>query len=139
MINKAQWLRHIKAAFDRLNWAFDAETVNHAQALLDLCCDEEKAHRKMGHFNAYHPNAPGVTDCARLFAVKCVAEYLLKPVYPSGQQYLHMQKSCFIAAGVADEFGDKVRAAWKDFDLSTLAALDYCDYVKAQNPEKVAA
>jgi hypothetical protein len=65
-----------------------------------------------------------------LFAVKRVAEYLIDPTYPRGEQYLHMQKSCFTAAGIAEEFREEIRAAWATQNITELAALDYTDFVK---------
>lgn len=123
----------IKKAFHELRWVFDSAMINHAQALFEQCRAEEKQHRGfMPDFDRCHtPDTISVADAARLFAVKRVAEYLLAPdKYPKGQDYLHTQKSCFIAAGIADEFRAQIVEAWKDFDVAALALLDYTDYVK---------
>jgi hypothetical protein len=124
-----------RKAFDLLSYVFDSANVNHADDLLRMCMEEEKGHRGfMDGFNRCHPDAASVKDCARMFAVKRVAEYLLKDRrFPTGQDFLHTQKSCFQAAAIADEFGDKVRAAWDCYSLERLAEMDYCDVVRPRS------
>ncbi len=119
-------LKLIDDAYDALRWAFDNQTVNWAEKLVEKCKEEERGHR------GFMPDFARVTGAAKLFAVKRVAEYLLKPEYPSGKEYLHTQTSCFIAAGMVDEFGAEIRKAWAGFDLKALAALNYTDFVKVQ-------
>lgn len=127
--------KEINKAFEALRGIFYSANVNHADKLFDLCRAEEKGHRNWGpEFAKYHPGAPSLNDMARMFAVKRVAEYLSGEEYPSGDDYLHMQHSCFYAAGIAEEFGNQICVVWAEFGLSELAALDYTDYVKAQVP-----
>ncbi len=133
-------LTFIDKAYEALRWAFDNQSPNWAEKLLEKCKEEERGHRGfMPDFARYHPGAISVTGAAKLFAVKRVAEYLLGEKYPSGQAYLHTQTSCFIAAGMADEFGAEIRKAWAEFDLKALAALNYTDFVKAGEPRQEAA
>lgn len=112
-------LKLINETFDALRWAFDSCSPNHAEKLLDICKEEERGHR--GFMPKYHDSPITVTQSAKLFAVKRVAEYLLKPEFPKGKDYLHFQKSCFYAAGMVDEFASDIRKAWSAFDLATLA------------------
>lgn len=127
-------LKTINAAFESLSWVFDAKSRNYAKELLKLCEQEERGHRGfMDNFTLCHTSDTiGVKQAAKLFAVHRVAQYLTGTKFPVGQDYLHTQTSCFIAAGIADEFGKEVRAAWTKFDLVELAALDYCEYVKVR-------
>ncbi len=127
-------LKLINDAFDALRWAFDHCTINHAEKLLKLCKEEERGHRGfMDGFARCHPGAIGVTQAAKLFAVKRVAEYLQKrDSFPSGKDYLHTHKSCFIAAGMVDEFSSDIQKAWQSFDVQELAALNYTDFVKVR-------
>lgn len=124
-------VRQIKTAFDALSGVFYSENRNHAKRLFAQCREEEREHRGfMGGFSRCHTRSTiGVADAARLFAVKRVAEYLRRGRYPTGKDYLHTQTSCFYAAGIADEYGERVRQAWADFDLDALSELDYTDFV----------
>lgn len=144
--------KQIKQAFEALDRVFYAEMTNHAQSLLDQCKAEEKQHRRYAidrcaEFNKYHPEAITITESAMLFAVKRVAEYILHPDnMPKGKDYLHFQKSAFIAAGIADEFGRAVAMEWAKSFLTQdtlinrnalsrqFSELDYTDYVKAVAP-----
>lgn len=127
-------LKLVGQAAKALELVFYSKTTNHAKELFGLCEQEERGHRTWGpEFAKYHPNSASVKQCARSFGVKRVAEYLLSQEYPKGQDYLHTQKSCFIAAGIADEFRDEILKAWASLDLKAIAALDYCLLV---NPEK---
>lgn len=127
-------LKLINDAFDALRWAFDHCSPNHAEKLLDLCKEEERGHRGfLPDFNLHHtPETIGVSQAAKLFAVKRVAEYLNGEKFPAGKDYLHTQKSCFYAAGMVDEYAAEIRAAWSKFDLAALAALDYTEFVKVK-------
>lgn len=126
-------LTKIKEAFDALDGVFYSANKNWAKVLLAQCKAEEKSHRSFaGEFAKYHHSAPSVADMAKLFAVKRVAEYLTGTKLPHGKDYLRTQTSCFIAAGIVDEFGTEIAKVWsgKDLCFPDLAALDYRAYVK---------
>lgn len=139
MKTKNQKVKLIREAYEKLRGVFYSSMRDYARELFEQCRTEEKAHRGFGpDFNTYHPTAISVADSAKLFAVKRVAEYLLKPeTYPKGQHYLHYHKSCFIAAGIADEFRNKVIDAWGNFSLPEFAELDYVEFVEAPKTEVV--
>lgn len=124
--------KEIKAAFEALSQVFYSKNKNFAEVLLKECAEEERGHRGfMDGFKRSHTSDTISThDAARLFAVKRVAEYVYGVKYPRGQEYLHMQKSCFTAAGIADEFGTEIRAVWTEDLIKELMALDYTDFVK---------
>lgn len=124
-------LKLINSAFDKLDQVFYSKNTNWADKLLKLCIEEEKGHRgSFSDFAPHHPGAASVRQCAKQFAVLRVAEYLCGHKFPSGQDYLHTQTSCFIAAGIVDEFGAEVRKAWDGYDLKAITALDYLDLVQ---------
>lgn len=126
----------ISKAYALLSGVFYAESTNYAKQLFEACKDEEKRHRGFGNnWQAHHPNGCTLAEAARLFAVKRIAEYLTGERMPRGKDYLHTQRSCFIAAGIADEYRKQVRKAWKGLPVDTLAGLDYC---KAVSPERAA-
>lgn len=128
-------LKLINDAFDALRWAFDHCSPNHAERLFDLCKEEERGHRGfLPDFNLHHtPETIGVTQAAKLFAVKRVAEYLEGERMPAGKDYLHFQKSAFYAAGMVDEYSKEIKAAWVKLYVPALASLNYTDYVKTRS------
>ncbi len=131
--------KQIKEAYQKLVWAFDAQNTNWPEKLFELCQEEERGHRGfMDGFERCHDKPASVADMGRMFAVHRIAEYMTGAKYPGGQDYLHTQKSCFLAAGIVDEYREKIAEAWKDEDVQALADLDYCDYVKVRR-EAVAA
>ena len=109
--------------------------------LLKECAEEERGHRGfMDGFQRSHTSDTISTHtAAMLFAVKRVAEYLINPNYPKGESYLHMQKSYFTAAGIAEEFREEIRTAWATQPITELAALDYTDFVKVKHEHSQAA
>lgn len=124
----------INTAAQKLCWAFSSNHVNWGERLIDECAKEERGHRKWGpDFRSHHTaDTISVMQAAKLFAVKRVAEYLTdaKPLQP--RDYLHCQKSCFTAAGMADEFRAEIMAAWDGLPLAELAALDYSEFVNVR-------
>ena len=88
--------------------------------------EEERGHRGWGpHFAKI-----GVTDAARLFVVKRVAEYLTgKSKMPRGKEFLYIQRSCFQCAGLVDAYRKEIRKAWRKFNVAELTTLDYCEGV----------
>jgi len=132
-------LLDVRVAFTKLTQAFYSASTNWAERLLSECIEEERSHRSWGpDFARHHPGAASVKDCARVFAVKRIAEALIggRRKYPRGQEYLHCQKSWFTACGMADEFGKQIRKAWRGLDLEAFAALDYCEFVRADVPKE---
>ena len=124
-------LKTIRKAFDALSFVTGGSCRDFVADFLAQCKQEEKSHRGWGpSFDKYHPNAATIADCAKLFAVKRVAEIMTTGKMPDAGNYLHMQKSCFFAAGLCKDFQQEIAKAWDSFDMNELAALDYRDFVK---------
>lgn len=137
-LTRAQKLKLTREAFDRLHVLNNIDWNSHREKIHALCCEEEKGHRGWGpDFAKYHPTAASVSDCARIFTVKRIAEYLIGERMPRGKMFLHCQKSAFYAAGLVDEYRKQIRKAWRGLDVKELAALDYCEFVS--EPKEVAA
>ena len=129
----------IREAYSKLSEVFYSHNQNYAEQCFKASLKEEKEHRGFGpDFALYHPNASSARDMAKMFTVKRVAEYITSKKFPSGKDYLHTQKSCFIAAGIADEFTNEVVKAWQGLNWIELRGFDYCDFVKAQTPKTTA-
>lgn len=122
----------IREAHKALMMAFDCEMINWGDRLYKLCLEEEMGHRHWGpDFDAHHtPDTINERDAARLFSVLRVAQYLTGDTLPEIKDYLHMQKSCYMAAAMALEFGEKIRKEWAKFSIPDLAKLNYTNYVK---------
>lgn len=134
MKTQKEMIKTVGLAFDALSHVFYNKNTNFAEAMLQCCITEEKGHRGFGHdFAQHHPNAATIRQCAKMFCVKRVAEYLLNPDYPKGADFLHFCKSAFWAAGIAQEFGEEIKQAWSSFNLQELNELDYVMFV---SPEK---
>jgi hypothetical protein len=66
-----------------------------------------------------------INDCAKMFAVKNIAESLLKPNQYQIKDLIRLRKSCLYSQSVVENYKDKILDAWKDEDLKYLANLDY--------------
>lgn len=129
-------IKLINEAFARLSFLNNKNWTPYLDKLFEGCVEEERSHRGSGcSFAQHHPQAVSVQQAARMFAVKRVAEYLIGERMPRGRDYLHTQKSCFVAAGLVDEYRKEIRKAWRGLPVAELAALDYCRFV---SPEKAA-
>jgi hypothetical protein len=136
-MNQTEQLKLVRTAFDRLEFLNDLTWTPYRERHLAMCIEEEKGHRGFGcDFRKHHPNAVGIKDAARSFVVKRIAEYLSGEAPPKGKDFLHIQRSCFYAAALVDEYGTKIREKWAGLDLAALSSLDYCVLV---SPEDKAA
>lgn len=133
-MNTKQTIKLARQAYDALSPLNNITWTSYREKLFNLCKAEEKDHRGfMSDFNDSHTaDTASVSDAAKLMAVKRVAEYLTGHEMPKGSDYLHFQASCFMAAGLVDEYADTIRKAWADFDIGTLAELDYTTIVKVK-------
>ena len=121
--------RELSYALDNLAW------TKYFGGLVEMCLQEEKVHRGRD-FAALHRHAPGPVVAARWWAVHRVAEYLNGHKEPGSGDFLHMQKSCFQAAAIVAEYGDKCRAAIEKAG-TTVEYLAGLDYVVLVSPEEV--
>lgn len=130
-------ITEVRKAFDALRWAFDSSMINWADRLLQQCKEEERGHRGvLPDFARCHTaDTIGITDAAKLLSVKRVAEYLTGYPLPPVTDYLHTQKSAYMAAAMAHEYANTIRKEWTAFDLRELAMLSYTDFVKVQESE----
>lgn len=134
MKTQKEQIKLVGLAFDALSHVFYSHHTNYANELFEQCLKEEKGHRGFGDdFGTYHPNSATLRQCAKMFAVKRVAEYVIGGDFPKGKEFLHITKSCFYAAGIADEYAEQVKEAWNKYDLAELSAFDYVLFV---SPEK---
>ncbi len=132
-----------RKAYDALSELDRKHMTAYRTELFNLCKAEEKDHRGFipSTFNEYHPNSSSIADCARMFAVLRIAEYMKGDSFPTGKDYLHFQKSAFYAAGLVDEYRNEIDLAWsaEGLNIEELAKMDYCELVKpTDKPESEA-
>lgn len=133
-MNTQTTIKLARKAYDALQPLNNISWTNHREQLFAMCKAEEKDHRRfMNNFRESHTDdTASVSDAAKLFAVKRIAEYMLGEDFPKGKDFLHIQKSCFYAAGLVDEFRDRIAALWSKMNIEELNNLDYCAIVKVK-------
>ena len=140
-MNTQETLKLTRKAFEALKPLNDIDWTHHRDELYSMCKQEEKGHRGWGpDFNEHHTSdTASVGDAAKLFAVKRIAEYMCGEQMPKGNDFLHIQKSCFYAAGLVDEYRDKIAKLWSNLDVQQLNTLNYTDIVKVKEYEESVA
>ena len=133
-MKKNPYKKQIDTAFSAIQFLDHKSWTNYREELFKLCAAEEKGHRGSGpDFGRHHPNAASVSDCAKMFSVQRIADFLRGAKMPVGKQFLHCQKSAFYAAGIVDEYGDEIKMAWDGLDWNALATMDYCRMVSPED------
>lgn len=127
-------LKDIRVAFAALEILNQLTWTPYLDRAFETALEEEKGHRGFApEFSRHHTaDTIGASDAARLFIVKRVAEYLSGERMPRGKDYLHTQKSCFWCAGLVHKYRKEIRKAWRKLDVASLAALNYCEFVKVR-------
>lgn len=135
-MNTKETVKLARKAFDALQPLNDIDWTHHRDVLFSMCKQEEKGHREWGpDFYQHHTeDTASVGDAAKLFAVKRIAEYMLGEDFPKGKDFLYIQKSCFYAAGLVDEFRDRIDMLWSKagLNIEQLNELNYTTIVKVR-------
>lgn len=135
-MNTQTTIKLARKAYDALQPLDNIDWTSHREKLFAMCKAEEKDHRGfLPEFNEHHTqDTASVSDAAKLFAVKRIAEYMLGEDFPKGKDFLHIQKSCFYAAGLVDEFREKIDTLWSKagLNIEELNNLDYTTIVKVR-------
>jgi len=126
-----------KAIMARINSAFDAlyklDNIGLTplrSMLFNFNKTDEKNHRSMlnNTFREHHPNTASITDCAKLFTVKHIADALIDPQWEV-KDLLRIKKSCIYSQSIVDNYREKIREYWKEQDIDYLSKLDYLSLV----------
>lgn len=125
-------IRMMRRAYDALEMLNNIKWTRYRDDLFAECRDEERRHRT-GDFNESHTSDTiSVYDAGKMFAVKRIAEYMNRSKLPAIADYLNIQRSCFTAAALVENYREQIAKAWAEFDLAELASLDYCEFVKVK-------
>jgi hypothetical protein len=103
---------------NNINW------TAYRDELFNMNLKDEKQHRKAFGSETRNYEA-SMSDCARLFTVKHIAEALIKPDRYKVADIIRIKKSCIQAQALVDNYQDRILEAWKGFDFQVLADLDY--------------
>ena len=121
-------IKRINKAYSKLYILSNITWTPHRDELFKMNRKDEKQHR-FGDWAEYHQGAASISDCAKLFTVKHIAESLLNPNKWGVKDLLNIKKSCVYSQSVVENYRDKILDAWKDQDLKQLASLDYISLI----------
>ena len=117
-------VKRINQAYSKLYILSNITWTPYRDELFKMNRQDEKRHR-FGDWSEYHKNTATISDCARLFTVKHIAESLLTPNKYKVKDLLNIKKSCIYAQSLVDNYRDRIVKAWSDEDFTYLANLDY--------------
>ena len=126
-MNKEQkeLIKVINKAYDELHVLDNITWTSYRKDLLKHNIKEERSHRNFGNdWSSYHDNAK-VSDCAKLFVVKHIAEAILDPNQFEMKDIIRIKKSIPLSVSLVANYKDRIVKAWKDQDIKYLANLDY--------------
>ena len=136
-MKKNHYKKQVDAAFSALEFLNNMSWTNRREEMFALCYSEEKGHRSIGggSFTRCHPHAVGISEIARMFTVRRIAEYMNGQKFPSVGDYLALQKSSFYAAALVACYRSEIADAWEGLNILELSCIDYC---RAVSPEEFA-
>ena len=117
-------VKRINQAYSKLYILSDITWTPYREELFKMNRQDEKRHR-FGDWSEFHKDTATISDCARLFTVKHIAESLLNPNKWNTKHLLNIKKSCLYAQSVVENYKDRILKAWQDEDIKYLADLDY--------------
>jgi hypothetical protein len=117
-----QIMKQVNQAYSKLHVLSNLTWTPYRDEIFDMNKKDEKRHR----FN--RPSSDfeaSISDCAKMFTVKNIAESLLKFNQYRIKDLIRLRKSCLYSQSVVENYKDRILDAWKDEDLKYLANLDY--------------
>ena len=128
-------IKRINQAYGKLRCLNNITWTSYREDLLEMNKKDEKRHRSGDWYN-FHKNSASVTECSKMFVVSDIAESLLNPDKWQIKDLLHIKKSTIFAQSLVNNYGDKIKEAWKDEDIEYLSKLDYIALVNWENYKK---
>ena len=117
-------VKRINQAYSKLYILSNITWTPYRDELFKMNRQDEKRHR-FGDWSEFHKDTATISDCARLFTVKHIAESLLNPNKWNTKHLLNIKKSCLYAQSIVQNYKEKILIAWKDENIKYLADLDY--------------
>jgi hypothetical protein len=137
-----QIVKTINQAYSKLGVLNNIRWTAYRDDLFNMNKQDETRHRKSMDRD-YSGNA-SVSDCAKLFVVKSIAESFLNKSEYTIKDYLIIRKSCIYAQSVVENYKEIIEKAWSGENIKSLADLDYISlvnwelYQETLNNKKVA-
>ncbi len=129
MENKKAELQNIKNIWSQFERVFNSiGWNNYGTEYLKVQREEAKEHLSMKPSHIKH----GLTlsEEAKFFAVKRVCEYINGTNKPDLKEFLHINKSVFMAYALAKEFKPQLKARITNKEIDHILALDYVEMVE---------
>ena len=117
-------IKRINKAYSKLYILSNITWTPYREELFKMNRQDEKRHR-FGDWSEYHKDTATISDCARLFVVKDIAQSLLEDKKYSTKHLIQIKKSVVYAQSVVENYKDRILKAWQDEDIKYLADLDY--------------
>jgi len=112
----------INQAYSKLHILSNITWTPYRDEIFDMNKKDEKRHRYNRPSSDFEAS---ISDCAKMFTVKNIAESLLKADQYQIKDLIRIRKSALYSQSVVENYKDKIVEAWKDEDLKYLADLDY--------------
>ena len=112
----------IDEAFSQLHILSNITWTPYRDEIFNMNKKDEKRHRYNRPSSDFEAS---ISDCAKMFTVKNIAESLLKADQYQVKDIIRIRKSCLYSQSVVENYRDRIVEAWKDQDLKQLANLDY--------------
>lgn len=101
---------------------------NEGKKYLALTRQEEKNHDKIRPQG--EKRGISISDASKLFAVKRIVEVLTGNLKLTVADYLNVQKSCFYAVALVENYGKELIIALDNTVLADILACDYTELMK---------
>ena len=124
-------INRINQAYSKLYILSNITWTPYRDIIFKMNREDEKKHRS-GDWKEHHKNSASINDCAKLFTVKNIAESLLDENRYKVKDLLNIRKSCIYSQSLVNNYGDRIRKAWIDEDITYLASLDYISLIDWQ-------
>lgn len=124
----------IDKAYSQLHILSNITWTPYRDELFELNKKDEKQHR----FN--RPSSDfeaSISDCAKMFTVKHIAESLLNVERWTVKDLLRIKKSCLYSQSLVENYRNRILEAWNDQDIKYLANLDYISLIDWKHYQEI--
>lgn len=117
-------VKKVNEAFSKLSVLNNLTWTQYREQLFKLNKEHEKRHRA-GDWYQYHSDCASISDCAKLFVVKDIAESLLNPNKWQVKDLIRIKDTCLLSQSLVNNYRDMIATSLHDEDINELSKLDY--------------